>query len=100
MTPVDFHPAAMDEAVAARQGYNEIDPSLAEAFDQELELGVNSIALAPQRWTKHLYGTRMYLLHRFPYLLVYRALNNRVQMIAVQHGKRRPGYWKSRISPR
>jgi hypothetical protein len=28
--------------------------------------------------------------------LIYRVVDNRIQVVAVAHGRRRPGYWKSR----
>jgi hypothetical protein len=29
---------------------------------------------------------------------VYRVLEGKVEILAVAHGKRRPGYWRSRLS--
>jgi hypothetical protein len=34
---------------------------------------------------------------RFPFSLVYRVLESEVEVLAVAHGKRRPGYWRSRL---
>jgi hypothetical protein len=28
--------------------------------------------------------------------LVYRVVDNQIQVLAVAHGRRKPGYWKSR----
>ncbi len=42
-------------------------------------------------------GTRRYLTHRFPYLVIYAYLKDRIWLIAIAHCKRRPGYWKDRI---
>ena len=95
---VDFHPLAADEAVAGRQWYFEISPSLAEAFEVELGCAVERVAVSPGRWARHLHGTRAFLLHRFPYLVVYRQVDDQIQVIAVQHAKQRPGYWKSRVT--
>ncbi len=94
---VDFHPLAADEAVAARQWYFEISPSLAEAFEAELDRAVERVAAAPGRWARHLHGTRGCLLHRFAYLIVYRLVDDQIQVIAVQHAKRRPGHWMDRM---
>ena len=94
---IDFHPLAADEAVAARAWYFEINASLAEAFEVELDRAIERIVLAPGRWARHLHGTRAFLLHRFPDFIVYRLVDDQIQVIAVQHAKRRPGYWHSRI---
>jgi toxin ParE1/3/4 len=96
--PIEFHPEAVAEASDARRWYSEIDPSLGQAFTDELDRAIARVAAAPERWARHVHGTRAFLLHRFPYLLVYRLALDRVQVIAVQHARRRPGYWKSRTS--
>ncbi len=93
---VDFHPLAADEAVAARQWYFEINESLAEASEVELDRAIERVVASPRRWAQHLHGTQPFLLHRFPYLIVYRLVDDQIQLIAVQHAKRRPGYWRSR----
>ena len=33
---------------------------------------------------------------KFPYKVVYRNQQDGIEIIAVAHGKRRPGYWKGR----
>ena len=93
---VEFHPLAADEAVAARDWYFEISASLAEAFEAELDRALERVAAALGRWARHLHGTRGFLLHRFPYLVVYRQIDEQIQIVAVQHAQRRPGYWRSR----
>lgn len=66
-------------------------------FMDAVDAGIGAIAENPQRWPTHLHGTRKYRLRRFPFLLVYRELHDRVQVIACQHAKRRPGYWRDRF---
>ncbi len=36
--------------------------------------------------------------HRFPYHIVYLELPDRYQILAIAHDRRRPFYWRSRIS--
>ena len=96
--PVDLHPEAVVEAAEAREWYAQRSPTAALRFLNELDRGIAEIAQHPMRWPEHLHGTRKYRLHRFPFLLVYRVGGDRVQLIACQHGKRRPGYWRDRIS--
>ncbi|MBP88756.1 MAG: hypothetical protein CMJ64_18930 [Planctomycetaceae bacterium] len=45
----------------------------------------------------YLHGTRRYLLERFPYFVVYRETEEKLQVIAIAHGKRKPGYWRRRV---
>jgi hypothetical protein len=35
---------------------------------------------------------------RFPYAIYYRALSDRVHILAFKHHSRRPDYWRHRIS--
>jgi len=96
--PVELHPAAIDEARAAREWYAARSPAAGAAFGAELDRAIEAIAAAPERWATYLHGTRRYLMNRFPYLVVYREAPDRVQVIAVAHGRRRPGYWRSRMT--
>lgn len=95
-TSVTFHPDAIAEARGAREWYAARNESAAVAFMSELDHAVAQIAEFPNRWPTHLQGTRRYLLRRFPFALVYRESEAGLQVIAVAHGKRKPGYWKAR----
>ena len=97
--PVEFHPLAIEEAREARRWYARRSPDVAEQFMDELDRAVEQVAAAPDRWPTYEHGTRVYQLQRFPYLLVYLRLGEALQIIAVAHGKRRPGYWKRRLTP-
>jgi hypothetical protein len=37
------------------------------------------------------------MLNRYPYFVVFRELPRKIQIIAVAHAKRRPGFWASRL---
>jgi len=94
--PVGFHPEAIAEAAAAVEWYQERSDAAAAAFLAELDRAVEGIAEAPERWPQYLHETRRFLLHRFPFAIVYRRVAAGVQVVAVAHGRRRPGYWKGR----
>lgn len=95
--PVEFHPAALADARSAERWYADIEPLLAASFLDELDSAVSLAASTPQRWSPHIAGTRCILLRRFPYLLVYLANVDAIQVIAVQHTRRRPDYWVGRV---
>ena len=73
---VVFHPAAVEEAQAARQWYKARSQSAADSFLAELDRGIEAVSLAPERWPLFVHGTRRYLFHRFPFQLVYRVVND------------------------
>lgn len=90
------HPEAIAEARAAREWYEIRNAEVAEAFMAELDRAIERIEETPRRWPPYLAGTRRYLLHRFPFFVVFREAEDRVQVLAVAHARRRPGYWLAR----
>jgi len=92
-----IHPAAVEEAEKATRWYRERSACSAAQFVEEVNHAIDRILAAPERWPAGPYGTRKFLLHRFPYVVVYRELPSTIQVLAVAHGHRRPGYWKNRI---
>jgi plasmid stabilization system protein ParE len=94
---LEFLPEAIDEAAAARQWYAERSKRAASRFMAELDRAVERILDAPDRWPAHVRDTRFYRLRRFPYLVVDHVAGETVTVIAVAHGRRRPGYWKNRL---
>jgi plasmid stabilization system protein ParE len=68
----------------------------ARGFLLALDQGIKAILEAPERWPKHRYGCRRYVFpNQYPYTLIYR-LTPGVEIVAVAHQKRRPGYWRHR----
>jgi plasmid stabilization system protein ParE len=95
---IDVHPEAVDEAQAAAQWYRERSALAADAFLAELDLAVERIAENLEMYPHYIRGTRRYLLQRFPFYLVYREHPEKLELVAIAHGRRRPGYWKKRIA--
>jgi toxin ParE1/3/4 len=50
----------------------------------------------PELGTPGAFRVRRLALRRFPYLLVYKETEDALRIVAVAHGKRKPGYWASR----
>lgn len=95
--PLEVHPEAIAEGGAAHSWYADRSPAAAEAFLAELDLAVSRILEAPHRWAEYHAGTRRYLLHRFPFSVVYQESRGVIHLVAIAHARRRPGYWKSRL---
>ena len=98
MKPVHVHPEAEAEADGAFEWYLAQSESAAFGFDADLRdafsalLRRSLLSCAP-----YLRGTRRVLLRRYPYFVVFRELPYEIQIIAVAHAKRRPGYWAGRL---
>ena len=95
--PLLFHPEAIAEAEAAREWYAERSLWAAEEFLKELERALDSLAESPNRWPLYLGQTRRIPLRRFPFFVIYRDAPDRIEIIAIAHGRRRPGYWRTRV---
>ena len=94
---LSFHPAAIEEAEAAARWYRDRSPRAAARFVEETNQVIERILDAPQRWPPGPRGTRKVKLPCFPFLLIYREADDAIQILAVAHGRRRPGYWKKRL---
>lgn len=91
-----LHPEAIAEARAAQEWYYAQNAEAADAFMAELDLAIERIEEAPRQWPGYLFGARRYLLRRFPFFVVFREAGARVEIVAVAHARRRPGYWIGR----
>ncbi|MGB5440544.1 MAG: type II toxin-antitoxin system RelE/ParE family toxin [Gammaproteobacteria bacterium] len=93
---IRFSPEALAEAEAAQQWYVERSLPAGKAFLEELTHAVERVSESPEQWPRYIGGTHRYVFHRFPFSLVYRQMGNEIVIVAVAHGKRKPGYWKAR----
>ena len=67
--------------------------NLQSAFEQ----AVDRVSKAPQRWPIYFSNFRKYTLRQFPLSLVYQEVSSDSVVVAVAHGRRRPGYWMDRV---
>jgi plasmid stabilization system protein ParE len=87
---------AIADAVEARDWYANRSPLAARGFLLELQAAVAAVTEAPERWPMHRHGCRRFVFpHKYPYSLVYRT-GPPVQIVAIAHDKRRPGFWANR----
>jgi plasmid stabilization system protein ParE len=93
---IEFHPAAVKEARKAYRWYLRRSATAAGRFKAALEAAIKQIVESPDRWPTYLFGTRYRLLRRFRFIVVYRQGGEQLQVVAVAHGARRPGYWRVR----
>lgn len=95
---VEFLEEAIVEYDAAFDWYLEQSPDAAPRFDAEVDRALAQILEAPRRWTTGSHSTRRFLLRRFPFIMIYRELESSpIQIVALAHTSRRPGYWMRRV---
>lgn len=68
----------------------------ADVFLDEVEDALVLIREAPDRWPLFRRGMRRFVMASYPYSIIYRMTETTVDVYAVAHAKRRPGYWKRR----
>lgn len=94
---VRFHPAAAQEVESTYDWYAARSPEAADGFREELRRAVDAVAATPQTWPRLSNRARRYVFPRYPFSLVYILRDNVIEVVAVAHGRRRPGYWRSRL---
>ncbi len=94
--PITFHHEAYSELEHAKTWYSEQSEGLGEQFFQEVQFAMAQIRQSPHTWPNYAGGTHRFLVHRFPYAIVYYLASSTIHILAVMHLKRKPDYWKTR----
>jgi toxin ParE1/3/4 len=94
--PVRLHPLAAEELEAARRWYHERNPEASAAFLADIDAAIFAVTEAPQRWPRVHLKYRRYIMRSFPFSVVYLILPRSIEVVAVAHHRRRPGYWLAR----
>ena len=93
-----WHPEASDEFDASVWWYAQRDPDVSDRFGDAIDRAIRQIVDHPDRHPAYLHGTRRLVIRTFPYAVVYRERDGEVQIVAVTHAKRLPGYWAQRVA--
>jgi plasmid stabilization system protein ParE len=97
---IDVHPDVYKELEDSRSWYEEHAENLGTEFLDEIDRAVDAIQNAPTVWPWYdeQHHVRRFLVHRFPYAIIYRVTSSVVQIIGVMHLRRHPDYWKERMA--
>jgi toxin ParE1/3/4 len=93
---IEFHPEAQAEYEAALAWYDSRSPIAAARFEAEIERTLDFIRSRADFCPKYDATHRYAMLRRFPYRLIISAEGTAIQILAVVHAGRRPGYWHGR----
>jgi toxin ParE1/3/4 len=94
---LEFHPDAAEEFSAAAEYYETAISGLGFRFLGAVREVSERVLAHPEIGMGRGNDTRRVLVPGFPYDLVYRVTGELVQILALAHQRRRPGYWKDRI---
>jgi len=94
----DFHPEARTEYREAAAFYEARRSGLGAAFTIEVEAALARIVQNPNSYGMIENDIRRCLTHTFPYGILYTIERDGILIVAVMHLRRRPGYWRDRLS--
>jgi plasmid stabilization system protein ParE len=95
---VEFLRQAATEVEEALEWYSERSILAASEFLQEVDRAIQLAVERPGAWPLFEAGTQRIVMQRYPYSIIFRAVPGIVQVVAVAHHKRKPGYWRQRRS--
>ena len=94
---VIVRPEAEDDIIEAFSWYEDKRTGLGYDFLLQVDAGINFIYRNPEIHSIEYKGTRKHLIKRFPYKIIYLVEEEKIIILAVLHGKRRPDLIKKRI---
>ena len=96
MMQVRFHPEAESEMTGAAAWYEAQQTNLGKRYLTCVEDAINHIRINPQLYACIDGDVRRCLTKTFPFGVLFRVDQDSIQILAVMHLHREPGYWKDR----
>jgi len=96
--PLVLAPEAEDDLLDATDWYDANQPGLGDAFLRSVDASFARIGRFPQSFPANDHDIRSALLRRFPYAVLFRIRETRIEVIAIWHGRRDPKGWQERLS--
>lgn len=93
-----FHPEAEAEFIESAVRYEREIPGLGHRFSREVKESLELLLANPGLVSSLNEDLRCFVLGTFPYSIIYAPFERILMVLAVAHGRRKPGYWKSRSS--
>ena len=97
---VELHPEADRELSEILRYLGEISETLALTFESDLRSALSRLAVLPGLGAPLGGGAparyRRYVIRRHGYSIIYIELKQTIQVVAIAHARRRPGYWMRR----
>ncbi len=94
--PVVLLPEASSDAEEARDFFEGRQAGLGQTFLVRLNESLSRVRTQPQLYGIVWHKVRAARLRKFPYVVYYRVYDDRVEVLAVMHGRRDAADWRSR----
>ncbi len=98
MLPVVFRPEAAVDVIEAHKWYDNQQAGVGDDFRSALAEVVGRVQSMPRMYVIVIEGVHRAKLRRFPHLLYYRVLDDRIEVLGVLHSSRDPRLWRQRVS--
>ena len=89
-----FSESAYKDLEESELHYNNERFGLGEEFLDEVYSAILHICDDPSIWQNIHREVQRYSLKRFPFKIIYRVEGEQVEIVAINHNKRHPKYWK------
>jgi len=99
----DFHPEARAEFFASVNWYDDREFGVGTRFEGAVRKAIDSAVESPEAWAMWPGWDREPVVRSkgvsdFPYRVVYFVEGDLLRIVALAHAKRRPGYWRDRVT--
>ncbi len=98
MKQILFYPEAEKEMIEAAKWYESQQPDLGKRFLSSIQSSLSQITLKPNLFALIYKDIHRCITKTFPFGILYRIKKGNIEIIAVMHLHRKPGYWKNRNS--
>jgi toxin ParE1/3/4 len=95
---VRYVDAAREEFLHEVEYFTAVNPKLGQRFDEAVQKAEALAAEFAEMGMPFKYGTRRVFPGKFKFSIVYLVRAHEVLIVAVAPFKRKPGYWRSRVS--
>jgi toxin ParE1/3/4 len=95
---VRYHPDARAEFLNQVEYYIAIGTRLADRYNTAVHVAEQQAAATPEAWPKYKHRTRRVVDRTFKFSLVYLYREREIYVVAVAPMRRKPGYWRARLS--
>jgi hypothetical protein len=84
----------------AKEFYETEQAGLGSYFEEQIRHSLLRIQQYPQAWPPERKEIRRYIVHKFPYKILYSIQDETIVVLAFAHLHRQPDYWINRIKVR